>query len=127
MQVLIDNCVVLPVKVHTLFFLNGEVILINLIKQSNTTFVNLGEAFICHILCDVILINCYQLPGRISGCLRSLWKISWCPSHFGIFIANKEEDVYQLSLRILTKKKEMSNQMSRRARSRYYYAMPLML
>ena len=51
MSVLIDNCVVLSVKVHAIFC--SEMILITLIKQTNTaTFVNLRGAFICFILCD---------------------------------------------------------------------------
>ena len=53
--VLIDNCVVLSVKVHTLFVLNGKLILITLNKQTNTTFVSLRGVFICFILCNIIL------------------------------------------------------------------------
>ena len=55
MSVLIDNCVVLSVKVDALFVLNGELIVITLNKQTNTTSVNLRGAFICFILCDTIL------------------------------------------------------------------------
>ena len=40
---MIDNCVVLSVKVHALFVLNVELILITLNKQTITTFVNLRE------------------------------------------------------------------------------------
>ena len=54
--VLIDNCVVLSVKVHNvLFVLNEELISITLNKQTNTTLVNLRGDFICFILCDTIL------------------------------------------------------------------------
>ena len=53
LPVLIDNCVVLSIKVHVLFVLNGE--LINLNTQTNTTFVNLGGVFIRFILWDIIL------------------------------------------------------------------------
>ena len=54
--VLIDNCVVLSVKVNNvLFVLNAELILTTLNKQTNTTFVNLRGEFICFNLCDTIL------------------------------------------------------------------------
>ena len=53
-------------------------------------------------------------------------KISRPLSHFGIFIANKEEDVSQLFLRILTKK-NLSNQKVICARTRHCYAMPALL
>ena len=53
MLVLIDNCVVLSVRY--MHFFCSELILITLIKQTNTTFVNLIGAFICFILCDTIL------------------------------------------------------------------------
>ena len=83
---------------------------------------NLRGAFICFILCDTILSpkvfsrfknlvlieqcwDCYQLTGLISSFFRSLAKISQPLSHFGIFIANKEEGVFQLFLRILPNKK----------------------
>ena len=49
LPVLIDNCVVSSVKVHALFVLNGELILITL-KQTNTIFVNLRGALTCFIL-----------------------------------------------------------------------------
>ena len=119
LPVLIDNCVVLFVNVHALFC--SELILITLIKQANNTFVNLRAAFICFILSDtnlslkvfssfenVVLIgwrcDCYQLTGLISSFFISLAKISRTLSHFGIFIANKEEGLSQLSLGILPKK-----------------------
>ena len=53
--VLINDCVVFSVKVHALFVLSGELILITLNKQTNTTFVNLRGEFTCFILCDIIL------------------------------------------------------------------------
>ena len=53
LPVLIDNCVVLSVRY--MHFFCSELILITLIKQTNTTFVNLIGAFICFILCDTIL------------------------------------------------------------------------
>ena len=68
---------------------------------------------------------CYQLAGLLSSFFRRLAKISRPPSHFGIFIANKEEGVSQLSLRI--KEKKLSNQMPRCASTRHYYAMPILL
>ena len=102
-------------------FICSELILITLIKQTNNTFVNLRAAFICFILSDtnlslkvfssfenVVLIgwrcDCYQLTGLISSFFISLVKIGWTLSHFGIFIANKEEGLSQLSLGILPKK-----------------------
>ena len=49
-------------------------------------------------------------PELISSFFRSLAKINRSLNHFGIFIANKEEGVSQLSLRVLPmKKKEQSN------------------
>ena len=54
MPVLTDNCVVLSVKIHAVFVLNEELILITLNKQTNTAFVNLRGAFICFILCDIV-------------------------------------------------------------------------
>ena len=89
--------------------------LIILNKLTNPTLINLRAAFICFILCDTILVRtsvliewhwvCYQLAGLLSSFFRRLVKISRPPGHFGIFIANKEEGVSQLSLRILPKKK----------------------
>ena len=78
---------------------------------------NLRGAFICFILCDTILRSkvfsrfdwdCYQLTGLISSFFRSLVKTSRPLSHFGIFIANKEEGISQIFLRILPKKKNWS-------------------
>ena len=48
--------------------------------------------------------DCYLLTGLSSSFLRSLVKIIRSLSHFGILNANREEDVYQLSLSILPKK-----------------------
>ena len=48
---------------------------------------------------------CYQLIGIISVFFRSLVKISWSLSYFEIFMANKEEGVSQLFLRIFPNKK----------------------
>ena len=45
-------------------------------------------------------------PDLISSFFRSLAKINRSLNHFGIFIANKEEGVSQLSLRILPMKKK---------------------
>ena len=121
-------------------FCCSELILITL----NTTFMNLRGAFICFILCDTILSSkvfsrfenlvlieqrwdCYQLTGLISSFFRSLVKISRSLSYFGIFIANKEEGVSQLFLRILPKKKKLSNQKSRCAHTRHCFAMPVLL
>ena len=49
--------------------------------------------------------DCYQLASLISSFFRSLVKIRRSFSHFGIFIAKKDEEVSQLSLRIIPKKK----------------------
>ena len=103
-------------------FCCSELILVNLTKQTNTTFVNLRGVFICFLLCDTILSSkvfsrfenlvlieylwdCYQLTGLISSFFRSLVKTSRPLSDFGILIANKEEGVSQIFLRILPKKK----------------------
>ena len=43
LPVLINDCVVLYVKVHALFVLKGELIIITFDKQTNTTFVNPEE------------------------------------------------------------------------------------
>ena len=90
-------------------FFCSELILITLIKQTNTTFVNLRGAFICFIFATPILVrksvliewcwDCYQLKGLISSFFRSLVKISRSLSQFGIFTANKEEGVSQLFLK----------------------------
>ena len=48
--VLIDNCVAFFVIVHAPFVLNGGLALINLNKETNTTFMNLQGAFIYFIL-----------------------------------------------------------------------------
>ena len=117
-------------------FCCSELILVTLIKQTNTTFVNLRGAFICFTLCNTVLSSkvcfesrwdCYQLTGLISSFFRSLVKISRSLSYFGIFIANKEEGVSQLFLRILPKKKKLSNQKSRCAHTRHCFAMPVLL
>ena len=62
MPVLTDNCVLLSVKTHALFVLNGELVLTTLNKQFNTIFVNLRGAFIYFILCDIILSSkvCFE-------------------------------------------------------------------
>ena len=52
LPVLIDNCVVLFVKVNALLLFSTD---INNLKQTNTTFMNLRGAVICFILCDTIL------------------------------------------------------------------------
>ena len=96
-----------------MYFLCSELILITLIKQTNTTFVNLRGAFICFVLYNNILSLkvCFDrmalvlLIGIISIFFRSLVKISWPLSYFGIFMAIKEEGVSQLFLRIFPKKK----------------------
>ena len=61
--------------------------------------------------------------GALSSFFRIFGKISQSLSLFGIFIVHKEEGVFQLCHRILPKKK-LSNQMSRYACKRNYYAMP---
>ena len=57
--------------------------------------------------------DCYLLIGLSSSFLRSLVKIIRSLSHFGILNANREEDVYQLSLSILPKNttKQSNSQM----------------
>ena len=67
LPVLIDNCVVLSIKVHVLFVLNGE--LINLNTQTNTTFVNLGGVFISFILWDIILSSKVSVDRMALGLL----------------------------------------------------------
>ena len=91
-------------------FCCSELILVILIKQTNTTFVNLRGAFICFILCHTILSSkvfsrfkniilveqrwdCYQLTGLFSSFFKSLMKISRPLNHFVIFITNKEEGI----------------------------------
>ena len=69
----------------------------------------------------------YQFSSMISSFFRNLVNISRSFSHFGIFIANKEEKIHQLTLRILTKKKKLSNRTSRSARSRHCCAIPVLL
>ena len=113
----------------------SEMMLVSLIKQTNTTFVNLRGAFICFVLYNNILSLkvCFDrmalvlLIGIISIFFRSLVKISWPLSYFGIFMAIKEEGVSQLFLRIFPKKKKLSNQKTRYARTRHFYAMLILL
>ena len=57
--------------------------------------------------------DCYLLTGLCSSFLRSRVKIIRSLSHFGILNANREEEVYQLSLSIIPKKKKLSNQTPR--------------
>ena len=45
LPVLINNCIVLFVKVNALFVLNEELVLITSNKQPNTTFVHLRQTF----------------------------------------------------------------------------------
>ena len=64
---------------------------------------NLREAFIWFILCDIILVrksvliewrwDCHQLTDLIFSLVINLVNISWSLSKSGIFIANKEEGV----------------------------------
>ena len=65
MPVLINNCVVLSVKVHALFLLNGELISTTINKQKHTIFEKLRGAFICFILYNVILSSkvCFDRTG----------------------------------------------------------------
>ena len=69
LPVLIDNCVVLSVKVHALIVLIEELLLKTLNKQTNTTFVNLRGAFICFILCDIILSSKCCFSRMVLGLL----------------------------------------------------------
>ena len=63
------DCVVLSIKVHALFILNGKLMLITLNKQTNATFVNLREAFICFVLCDTTLNLKVCFDGMALGLL----------------------------------------------------------
>ena len=65
----IDNCVVLSVKIHALFVLNRKLISTTLKKQTNPTFVNLKEAFICFILFGSILNSKVSLDRIVVGVL----------------------------------------------------------
>ena len=124
-------------------FCCSELIVVTLIKQTNTTFVNLRGAFICFILCDTILNwkvflrfeniilieqpwDCYQLTSLISSFFRSLVNTGRPLSHFWILIANKGEGASQIFLKILPKK-ILSNQKVRCTRTRHCYAMPILL
>ena len=64
-----DYCVVLSVKVHALFVLNGELILITLSKQKKTSFVNLRGEFICFFLCDIIFSSNVSFDRMALGLL----------------------------------------------------------
>ena len=65
----IDNCVVLSVKIHAIFVLNRKLISTTLKKQTNPTFVNLKEAFICFILFGSILNSKVCLDRIVVGVL----------------------------------------------------------
>ena len=104
---------VLSVKVPALA-LNGELILIILNKQTLPLWISekhLSVLFYAtsSLVPKSVLIewcwDCYRLTGLISSFFRILMKISQFFSHFGIFIANKEEGISQISLRIFSKKK----------------------
>ena len=69
MLVGIDNCVVLSLKIHALFVLNGKLLSRTLKKQTNRTFVNLKEAFICFILFGSILNSKVCLEKIVVGVL----------------------------------------------------------
>ena len=78
-------------------------IYINNLKPTNTTFVNRRGAFICFILCYVILslnfcfdkiaLGLLSVTGLVAAFFRSFMKVSQSLSYFGIFVANKEEGV----------------------------------
>ena len=60
MPVLIDNCVVLFVKVHALFVLNGEIDINNLKQQKHYLYESQRSIYLrsfirSFILCDIIL------------------------------------------------------------------------
>ena len=79
-------------------------IYINNLKPTNTTFVNRRGAFICFILCYVILslnfcfdkiaLGLLSVTGLVAASFRSFMKVSQSLSYFGIFVANKEEGVW---------------------------------
>ena len=72
--------------------------------------------------------RCWQYDaGTAIYFFKSLVKISRSLIYFEIFIANKEEGVSRLFVKILLKKKKLSNQKSRCARIRHCYAMPILL
>ena len=118
-----------------------DLILVTLIKQTNTTLVNLRAAFICFILCDTILSS--KVFSRFLGQLsvdrpdiqflqkscedqpasQSLWNFHRKQGRrrFSTFSQN------------ITKEENLSNHMSdvfakvRCARTRNCYAMPILL
>ena len=99
LPVFINNCIVLFVKVNALFILNEEPVLITSNKQPNTTFVHLRQTFYFtrhHSLVrkSVLISMTLRLSSvNRTDLFRSLVKISWSLSHFGIIIANKEEGI----------------------------------
>ena len=118
-------------------FCCSELIVVTLIKQTNTTFVNLRGAFICFILCHTILSSkvfsrfkniilvekcwdCYQLTGLFSSFFKSLVKISQPLSHFGIFIANKKEGISHQRIKFQQSKDLMCSHKAH-AMPLYYY------
>ena len=86
MLVLNDNFTFLFVNVYLLFIVNVELALANLNTQTNE-----------HCICGSQGITC------------PLFFMRRHPLVFWIFTTNKEEDVSQLALKILPKKKNQSN------------------
>ena len=88
-----------------------------LIKQTNTTFGNPRGGFICFILCNTILSSkvCFDRMtlGLLFVSLKALWRLAGLS--------------FTLRFKILPKKKKLSNQKSRCARTRHCYAMPILL
>ena len=67
--VLIDNCVVLLVNVYAVFIVHGGLTFYFKKQTSNITFVNLREAFIRFILCDVNLSSEVSFDNMALGLL----------------------------------------------------------
>ena len=64
-----DYCIVLYVKVHAIFVLNGELILLTLSKQKKTSFVNLRGELICFILCEIMFSSNVSFDRMALGLL----------------------------------------------------------
>ena len=130
------HCVVLSVKVHNvLFVLNGELILMTLNKQTNTTIVNLKGEFICFILCDTILKNLFWYNGDWTTIswqawslvsLEALWRSNGPSVTLGFWSKTRKKRFSSFSQN-LTKEKKLDSETPRCARTKHYYAFPILL
>ena len=123
MSVLIDNCVVLSVKVHALFVLNGKLILITLNQQPKKGFYLFYFMRHYHLVRRSVLIesrwDCYQLPGLISSFFRRVVKISR-PSVTLVFSSQIRKKAFPNFLSESYKRKKFSNQTPRCARTNMF-------